>query len=335
MVRVVKEKLPPCCSTPQEYYMKKLKPLVILLSVMLIWYSFTLRAHADDQAYQVILTSYACEADSSNLMYPCGQPRWGGNAYESGLACPVAWRNRRFEIPGYGTFRCDDTAFQENLYGLPHVDLRVPTVYQARQIGIRRITIYDANRSLTNTSTQGNNANSITYTVSAGDSLSTIAERYNTTVSTIRSHNNLTSNTIRIGQQLQIPLASTQASTTTTTTTTTTNVTGNSAGVHVVVPGDSLSGIAAKYNTTVELIRTNNRWPSYVIRIGDELQVPGVPPGPNNAVRSAMTHTVRQGESIYMIARQYNVSYLSILEANNLQTPHLIQPGQELVIPRP
>lgn len=314
--------------------MKKLKHLIILLSVMLIWYNFTLIANANNEAYRVTLTSYTCEADSRNPMYPCGQPRWGGNAYDTGLACPVAWRNRRFLIPGYGTFRCDDTAFQESLYGLPHVDLRVATVYQARQIGVRRLTIYDANQSLTNTSTQVNNANSVTYTVSAGDTLSAIAQRYNTTVSTIRSHNDLTSNTIRIGQPLQIPRQTTEASTTTTTTeasTTTTNLTVNSTAVHVVVPGDSLSAIAVKYNTTVESLRSSNSLSSHVIRIGQQLQVPST----NNAVSGAITHTVRQGESINTIASQYNLSSLSILEANNLQTPNLIQPGQELTIPRP
>ena len=196
--------------------MNKLKHLIILLSVMLIWSAFTLRANADIQGYQIILTSYTCEADYRNPMYPCGQPRWGGNAYDAGLACPVAWRNRRFEIPGYGTFRCDDTPFQEYLYGLPHVDLRVPTVYQARQIGIRRITIYDANDSVTNSSTQANSGNFITYRVSAGDTLNLIAQRYNTTVSAIRSHNNLTSNIIRVGQQLQIPNQTTQEASTTT-----------------------------------------------------------------------------------------------------------------------
>lgn len=305
--------------------MKKLKHLVILLSVMLIWSALTLHANAGNEAYQVTLTSYTCDADSRNPMYPCGPLRWGGNVYESGLACPVAWRNRRFEIPGYGTFRCDDTPLQEYLYGLPHVDLRVATVYEARQIGIRRITIYDANDSLTNSSTQANSGNSITYRVAAGDTLNLIAQRYNTTVSAIRSHNNLSSNIIRIGQQLQIPNQPPEVSNTITTT----NVTGNSAAVHVVVPDDTLSGIAAKYNTTVESLRSSNNLSSDVIRIGQELQVPST----NNAVSGAITHTVRQGESINGIARQYNVSALSILEANNLQTPNIIQPGQELTIP--
>lgn len=338
--------------------------------MMLIWYGFTLDANANQETYQVILTSYTCETGSHNPMYPCGQPRWGGNAYGPGLACPVAWRNRRFELPGYGTFRCDDTPLNESLYGLPHVDLRVPTVYEARQIGIRRLTIYDANTTPTKTLTQENNSSSTVYIVLPGDTLSNIAEEYGTTINIIRSHNNLTSNTIRIGQRLQIPQSSSIANTTTTsattaTTATATNITVNSVGVHVVVPGDTLSGIAAKYNTTVDTIRTSNQLPGYIIRIGDELQVsernnsvseanntvfgtistvnntrsntePNVESSiESNSESNTRTHTVKQGESLSAIARQYNVSYISILEANNLPRPNLIQPGQKLIIPLP
>lgn len=90
----------------------------------------------------VVLTSYTCEETPANPMYPCGVLRWGGNVNAPGMACPFEWRNRIFEVPGYGVLRCDDTPARGYLNGLPHIDVRVPTVAQARRIGIRRITIY-------------------------------------------------------------------------------------------------------------------------------------------------------------------------------------------------
>ena len=50
----------------------------------------------------------------------------------------------------------------------------------------------------------GNN-NYISYTVRSGDSLYSIAQRHNTTVSAIQSLNNLTSNLLNIGQILKLP----------------------------------------------------------------------------------------------------------------------------------
>ena len=49
------------------------------------------------------------------------------------------------------------------------------------------------------------NQNSFTYTVKSGDSLSVLAQRYNTTVKAIKTENNLRSNVLKIGQKITIP----------------------------------------------------------------------------------------------------------------------------------
>jgi len=44
-------------------------------------------------------------------------------------------------------------------------------------------------------------------------------------------------------------------------------------------------------------------------------------------------HTIRQGESLSVLARRYNTSVDALAKANNLQDPNRIQAGQQLVIP--
>ena len=102
------------------------------------------------------------------------------------------------------------------------------------------------------------NTNVTTYTVKSGDTLYSIAKKYNTTVNAITTLNNLTSNTLSIGQTLKIP-------------TSTQNVTEQT---YTVKSGDTLYSISRKYNTTVsELINRNNLKTSN-LSIGQELIIP-------------------------------------------------------------
>ncbi len=95
-----------------------------------------------------------------------------------------------------------------------------------------------------------------TYTVKAGDSLYQIAQRYGTTVDELKRLNNLTSNTLSIGQQLIIPSTS------------------PSVNYYTVQRGDSLYSIAKKFGTTVDKLKTANNMSSNLISIGQELVIP-------------------------------------------------------------
>ena len=96
-------------------------------------------------------------------------------------------------------------------------------------------------------------SSNITYTVQKGDSLYSIANKYNTTVNEIKSLNNLTSNNLSIGQQLKIP----------------TNASGNIT--YTVQKEDNLYSIAKKYNTTVNEIKRKNNLTSNNLSIGQQL----------------------------------------------------------------
>lgn len=95
----------------------------------------------------------------------------------------------------------------------------------------------------------------ITYVVKKGDSLWAIANKYDTTVDKIKSTNNLSSNTLSIGQILIIPSTS-------------------SFTTYTVQKGDSLWLIANKYNTTVDNIKKLNGLSTNNLSIGQKLLLP-------------------------------------------------------------
>lgn len=90
------------------------------------------------------------------------------------------------------------------------------------------------------------------YTVSNGDTLYSIAKKYNTTVDEIKKMNNLNSNMISIGMKLIIPKEV-------------------NLKTYIVKSGDTLYSIARKYNTTVSAIMLANELTSDKLSIGQEL----------------------------------------------------------------
>ena len=102
------------------------------------------------------------------------------------------------------------------------------------------------------------NTNVTTYTVKAGDTLYSIARRYDTTVNKLTTLNNLSSSNLSIGQIIKIP-------------TSTQNTTEQS---YIVKSGDNLYSIANKFNTTVSKIINRNNLKSTLLQIGQELIIP-------------------------------------------------------------
>jgi LysM repeat protein len=99
--------------------------------------------------------------------------------------------------------------------------------------------------------------NFITYTVKKGDSLYSIANKYNTSVTAIQKLNNLSNNNLKIGQILKIPSVSNNTSST----------------IYTVKKGDSLYSIAKKYNTTADAIKRKNNLSSNLLSIGQKLNI--------------------------------------------------------------
>ena len=164
--------------------------------------------------------------------------------------------------------------------------------------------------------------NTITYVVQRGDSLYSIAQKYGTTVATLRQLNNLTTDLLQIGQVLKVPQTGTSSS-------------GN---VYIVKRGDSLYSIASQYNTTVDAIKLANNLTSNIIQVGQQLIIPAkdapsVTPDPDLDENEPITYVVQKGDTLYSIARRFGTTINQIISRNNL--PNLIlQIGQTLIIPQ-
>ena len=166
-------------------------------------------------------------------------------------------------------------------------------------------------------------SSSTTYTVKAGDTLSAIAARYNTTVSSIAAANNITNvNLISIGQVLTIPGSGG-----------TTTPPPSSSTTYTVKSGDTLSAIAARYNTTVSSIAAaNNITNVNLIRVGQVLTIPGSGGSTTPPPTSTTTYTVKAGDTLYAIALRYNTTVSRLVSVNNISNPNLISIGQVLTI---
>ena len=101
---------------------------------------------------------------------------------------------------------------------------------------------------------------------------------------------------------------------------------------YIVQPGDSLSDIAAMYETTVdELLRLNDLLQLEVFYEGQTILVPRRP----EPAASTTVHVVEPGETLGLIAESYGTTIEVLLELNDLPDPDIVPVGTSLVVPQP
>jgi membrane-bound lytic murein transglycosylase D len=162
------------------------------------------------------------------------------------------------------------------------------------------------------------------HTVRKGESLSVIARKYQTSVSTIAQANGIKNyHRIRAGQVLTIPYGDGVAL-------------PENPGVHVVRRGETLTSVAHRYGVRVNDIAAWNDLRSRdLIYPGQKLIVSldarATPPAATTG--ETFVHTVRSGENVSGIAARYGASCDAVLSANGLRSRDRIYPGQKLRIP--
>ncbi len=163
------------------------------------------------------------------------------------------------------------------------------------------------------------------YQVGHGDTLFKIAQRYDTSVKTLRQLNGMKSNYLKVGQAIKVPDTGKQI-------VAETEEAPRTSQKHTVQKGDTLTQIAKRYNTSVDELRRLNNVNNNNIRVGQTLKVSGVSDQPASNDKKKVMHTVKSGDSLWTIARDYEVSIDKLSQWNKLHKRESLRLGQELTI---
>lgn len=148
------------------------------------------------------------------------------------------------------------------------------------------------------------------YVVQMGDTLYGISKQFGVSVEDIKLTNDLVSNIISVGQVLMIPTTETTF-------------------LYIVKMGDTLYSISREYNISVLELKSINGLVGDNLSIGQELRIPL---NGNSSNRDYVIYTVKVGDNLYRIAKNYNVSVDEIRMINSLSSD-LLSVGQKLKIP--
>lgn len=155
----------------------------------------------------------------------------------------------------------------------------------------------------------GDDGNDTYYVVKSGDTLWSIARKYNLSVNELKSLNNLSSNVLNIGQRLIVGK--------------------QSSNDYVVSAGDTLWAIARKFNVSVDDIKSLNNLSSNNLSTGMILKIP---PYSNKQNEETNVYVVKSGDSLWSIARMFNSTVDEIKSLNGLKS-NVLSIGQRLVVP--
>ncbi len=230
------------------------------------------------------------------------------NYAEAVIRAVLDYKNLPYKAPvgeGYYTVKKGD-----NLWDIAHkYGMTVSELKELNKLSTNNLKIGQTLKIAKND--EKNPDEYLIYKVKNGDNLWDIAKKYDTTVSTLKSINNLKSDNLTINQQLFIPK--------------TNNSGTKNDNIYTVKKGDTLYDIAEKYNVSINDIKEKNNLKSNMLKIGQVLEIP-------NSSTGEVNYIVQNGDNLNTIANKYGVTVSDIKKLNNLKT-NTLQIGQVLKIP--
>ena len=142
------------------------------------------------------------------------------------------------------------------------------------------------------------------YQVKKDDTLYSIANKYGISLQELKAINDLTNDSLSIGQLLKVPSGLSLANS------------------YTVSSGDTLYSIAKKFNTTVPKLKEVNNLVNNMLSVGQKLIIP---------LSQDTTYTVKAGDTLYNIARMFNITVDELKRLNNL-VDDVLSIGKILII---
>ena len=194
-------------------------------------------------------------------------------------------------------------------------------------------------------------ADYIMHIAKKGDTLWSIAQKYNLSVDLILATNNIVnSELISIEQEIKIPshknaVAETNIVNQAVIDKKNNNINNNISQpenaepiVYTVKAGDNLWNISRKYGVSVEVIvDINNFRDKDFLSLGQKLEIPAIGGGVSNSNQkqepTIVTYTVVKGDTLWSISQRYDVKMISIISVNNLKEISRLSIGQKLKLP--
>jgi membrane-bound lytic murein transglycosylase D len=175
------------------------------------------------------------------------------------------------------------------------------------------------------------------YTVKRGDSVASLARKFQTTVNVIRELNDMPNGALTVGDDLRVPSAVTDLPAKVMLAAARVDGHGRSARrphVQIVRRGDSLWTIARRNGMNVNtLAKLNGMHPDDALRAGQRIKLTPVSGGSGrSASRRRLYYTVREGDTVSQIARLFQCSVPQIMAWNGLSSQSRLHAGQKLRI---
>ena len=155
------------------------------------------------------------------------------------------------------------------------------------------------------------------YIVKPGDTLYSISQRFNISIDELKRINNIVSNVLSIGQIIKLE-------------------NNDNNPIYIVQKGDTLYSIAKNNNISVESIIEKNNLNNSNLYIGQELYIPSTNENnneENNDNNEYEIYTIKKGDSLWKISREYGITIPQLKEINNLEDFNIIV-GQKILVPK-